>query len=149
MVWLKIRVVACTDSLSQISLYVKILTFSQPKALSFRYLFLEARTINDKEEGTMFGGIMKIWQILDTLIEAIVLMETLLGKKITTLDGDVLGTAADIKLDLMRDEIWVMVEYQRQWSRISSKQIASLTNEVMLFENWTPTYLAEEAGTLP
>jgi hypothetical protein len=61
----------------------------------------------------------------------------------------VLGTAADIKLDLMRDEIWVMVEYQRQWSRISSKQIASLTNEVMLFENWTPTYLAEEAGTLP
>ena len=97
----------------------------------------------------MFGGIMKIWQILNTLIEAIVLMETLLGKKITTLDGDVLGTAADITLDLMRDEIWVMVEYQGRWRRISSKQIPSLTNELMLFENWTPTYLAKEAGTLP
>ena len=91
----------------------------------------------------MFGGIMKIWQILDTLIEAIVLMETLLGKKITTLDGDVLGTAADIKLDLMRDEIWVMVEYQGRWSMISSNQIASLTNEV----RWTP-FLGQDRGNV-
>ena len=91
---------------------------------------------------------MKIWQILGTLIEAIVLMGVLLGKKVTTLDGAVLGTAADIELDLMRDKIWVMVEYQGRWSRISSKQIASLTNEGILFETWKPTYLAKEAGAL-
>ena len=96
----------------------------------------------------MFNGIMKIWQILVTLTEAIVLMEILLNKKVTTLDGVMLGTAADIELDLRRDKIWVMVENQGQSSRISSKQIVSLNNEVILFETWNPTYLAEEAGAL-
>ncbi len=52
-------------------------------------------------------------------------MEVLPGKEVTTPDGANLGVAADIKLDLMQNKIWVMVENQGRWSMIPSEQIAS------------------------
>ena len=83
---------------------------------------------------------MNIWQILGTLVEAIVLMEVLPGKDVTMPDGASLGTAADIELGLMRNKIWVMVEHKGRWSRIPSKQFASLTDKVTLLEGWLPAY---------
>lgn len=85
---------------------------------------------------------MKIWHILGILIEAIVLMEVLLGKDVTTSDGTCLGIAIDIELDLMWDKIWVIVEHQGQWNRIPSKQISSLTDKVTLVEGWLPAMMS-------
>jgi len=81
---------------------------------------------------------MNIWQILSALIAAIGLMELLVGKEVTTPDGANLGVAADIKLDLMHDKIWLVVEDQGRWSTIPSEQIASLTDRVILLEGWLP-----------
>lgn len=83
---------------------------------------------------------MNIWHMLGTLISAIGLMEVLLGKEVTTPDGASLGVAADIKLDLIQDKIWMVVENQGRWSIIPSEQIASLTDKVILFMDWLPAY---------
>ena len=53
---------------------------------------------------------MHIWRMLGNLIVAMGLMEVLSGKKITTLDGTILGVVVDIKLDSMLGKIWVMVD---------------------------------------
>lgn len=97
----------------------------------------------------MISGIMKVWQILCTIIEAILLNEVLLGKRVTKLDGTMLGTAADINLDLMQGTIWVILEYQGQWRRISTKQISSLTNKEIVFKTSTAVYPVKEIETLP
>lgn len=73
---------------------------------------------------------MNIWQILATLMKAIVLMELLLGKEITTPDGASLGIAADVKLDLMRHKIWVMIKHQGQWSMTPGEELLSNVAEV-------------------
>ncbi len=48
---------------------------------------------------------MYIWQNLRTLINAMGLMQVLLGKEVTTPDGVTLGLAADLKLDLEQNKI--------------------------------------------
>lgn len=75
---------------------------------------------------------MNLWQILGAYIEAIVLivlMEALPVKDVSTPDGANLGTAADIKPDLMRTRLWVIVEHKGWCTSIPSKQIASLNEK--------------------
>jgi len=91
---------------------------------------------------------MNLWQILGTLIEAIVLIEVLPGKDVTTPDGAILGTATDIELDLMRNKTWVIVEHRGQWSRIPSEQINSLTHKMTLPEGLMSACMEKENGTL-
>ncbi len=79
---------------------------------------------------------MKIWQNLRTLLNAVGLMQVLLGKEVTDSDGATLGLAADLKLDLERNEIWVMVENQGTWSTIPTEQVAILPDKAILFERW-------------
>ena len=69
---------------------------------------------------------MYIWQNLRTLINAMGLMQVVLGKKVTTSDGVTLGLAADLKLDLEQNKMWVMVENQGTWGTIPTEQIAIL-----------------------
>ncbi len=81
---------------------------------------------------------MKIWQMLGTLFTSIWLAELLLGKEVTMPDGASLGIAADIKLDLEQDKIWVVINNHGEWSIIPSEQIASLDDKAVLSENWQP-----------
>ncbi len=79
---------------------------------------------------------MKIWQNLRTLSNAMGLMQVLLGKEVTSSDGVTLGLAADLKLDLEQNKIWVMVENQGTWTTIPTEQIAILPDKAILFERW-------------
>jgi sporulation protein YlmC with PRC-barrel domain len=62
------------------------------------------------------------------------LMQVLLGKEVTTSDGAGVGLAADLKLDLEHNKIWVIVEKQGTWSTFPSEQIAILPGKAILFE---------------
>jgi sporulation protein YlmC with PRC-barrel domain len=50
------------------------------------------------------------------MITAVVLIEVLMGKNITTPEGISLGTVTDIKLDFIQDKIWIVVKNQGRWS---------------------------------
>jgi sporulation protein YlmC with PRC-barrel domain len=73
-------------------------------------------------------------------------MEVLPGKDVLTSDGEMLGKAADIKLDFMQDRIWVVVKDEARWQMIPIEQIASQTNNVVVFEDYLQPHLEGETG---
>lgn len=78
---------------------------------------------------------MNFWQRLGTIIDAILLTDALLGKEVITSDGTNLGTAADIKLDLVCGRIWLLVEHLGQWNMIPDEQLIGLAYQSVLIDN--------------
>jgi sporulation protein YlmC with PRC-barrel domain len=70
-----------------------------------------------------------ILRALTTLVDAIFLMEIVLGKEVITPEGDTLGRATDIKIDFKQGQIWVLIKDKEDWLKISSKQISSCSKE--------------------
>jgi len=69
---------------------------------------------------------MDIWHLLGTLISAIGIMVIFLGKEIITPEGTVVGKVVDMKLDLIKSQIWMIVEDKGHLSMVPSERIASM-----------------------
>jgi len=77
---------------------------------------------------------VNIWKMIGTLIVAIGLMESLVGKEVTAPDGASLGLAADIEVDLDLNKVWVVVKNEWRWSTIPGEQVVGLAERAILLE---------------
>ena len=81
---------------------------------------------------------MNIIETLGILIDAIMLQDGICDKDISTSDGDKLGKAMDVELDLTHGEVWVITENKGRWNKIPSEQIAKRTDKVVLYQGEMP-----------
>lgn len=70
--------------------------------------------------------VMDIWHLLGTLISATGLMVMFWGKEIISPEGNVLGKVVDIKLDLTKSKIWMIIDDQEHWFMVPSEKITSM-----------------------
>jgi len=78
---------------------------------------------------------MSILRMLKTLITVKGLEVLLLGKEVNMPGGVNLGVVVDIRKELSRDKIWMVISNQGRESRIPIEQIVSVTNKVVLFDD--------------
>ena len=72
---------------------------------------------------------MKILRTLKTLITVKGLKVLLLGKEVTLSEGVQLGKVVDIKKELSRDKIWMVIDNLGQENLIPIEQIAAVANK--------------------
>jgi len=71
--------------------------------------------------------------MLKTWVTAKGLEVLLLGKEVTMPEGVSLGVVVDIRKELSRDKIWMVVSNQGQERTMPIEQIAIVTSKVTLF----------------
>jgi len=89
---------------------------------------------------------MKILRTLKTLITVKGLKVLLLGKEVTLSEGVQLGKVVDIKKELSRDKIWMVIDNLGQENLIPIEQIAAVANKVILIDDILSAKLAANKG---
>lgn len=76
---------------------------------------------------------MRLWSVLGTLISAIRLAESLLGKKVAASNGVVLGTVTDVRLDFRLARALLIVRGEGWSQAVPAEQVACLSHEELIF----------------
>ena len=78
---------------------------------------------------------MKILQMLKTLVTVRGLKVLLLGKEVALLGDVTLGVIVDIKRELRRDSIWMVIDNLGQEMIMPIERIGSVANKVIIINN--------------
>jgi len=78
---------------------------------------------------------MKILQMLKTLVTVRGLKVLLLGKEVALLSDVTLGVVVDIKRELRRDSIWMVIDNLGQEMIMPIERIGSVANKVIIINN--------------
>jgi len=142
----RIAVISFSESKNELSMLFPCLRHRSMSLLCPK-IFIVNKLFTDCFVFSIGDQVMKVLQMLKTMLAARGLEVLLLGKEVITPSEVSLGVVIAIGKELSQDKIWMVIDNQAREATISIEQIVSVTNKVILSDELPPASLAANGNS--